>query len=178
MDDPLSLVLFLFLSLAVVAASRHAWCARLAYGLYRFVALETLAVLVALNAGRWFRDPLSIPQICSWSLFVIATALAAHGIYVLRAVGRASARIMEDTHVVVRSGAYRYIRHPLYSSLILFGWGVFLKGVDVFGAILAGAVTAFLVATARSEEGHNRARLGPAYAAYRERTKMFIPFVI
>jgi protein-S-isoprenylcysteine O-methyltransferase Ste14 len=68
--------------------------------------------------------------------------------------------------------------HPLYASLALFGWGVFLKGADAFSAILAAIATAFLVVAARAEENFNIARLGSAYSDYRRETKMFIPYVI
>jgi protein-S-isoprenylcysteine O-methyltransferase Ste14 len=178
MGNLLALIVFLLLSLAAVVASLPAWRARMVYGLYRFIAFETLASLIARNVGHWFHEPLSIPQLCSWTLFVLCTVLAVHGIYLLRKVGHAGARMMEDTDVVVGSGVYRYVRHPLYAALALFGWGVFLKRIDPFGGVLAVVETAFLVATARCEEAYNLARFGSVYAAYRERTKMFIPFVV
>jgi protein-S-isoprenylcysteine O-methyltransferase Ste14 len=83
------------------------------------------------NASRWFREPLSIQQIVSWTIIVGSTALAVHGVHLLRSVGRAQRRVMENTRSVVEVGAYRYIRHPLYASLMFFGWGVFFKGLDV-----------------------------------------------
>ncbi len=85
---------------------------------------------------------------------------------------------MEDTQAVVEVGAYRYIRHPLYASLMFFGWGVFLKGLDLPSGLLVVAATAIWVATARSEERFNIDRLGTAYVAYMRRTKMFIPFLL
>ncbi len=176
--SPLRLVLFLSLSAAAIAASLHSWRTRQAYGLFRFLGFEVLAVLIVWNAGRWFREPLSPRQLISWIVFLLSTVLAAHGIYMLRAVGRAQRRVMEDTQSVVEVGAYRYIRHPLYASLILFAWGAFLKGADFVGGALAVLTTAFLAATARSEENFNLRRLGGAYAEYMRRTKMFIPFVL
>jgi protein-S-isoprenylcysteine O-methyltransferase Ste14 len=178
MIDPLRLLLFVVLSAAAVAASHHAWRTRQAYGFFRFFGFETLAVLVAWNAGRWFREPFSILQIISWTLFAVSIALAARGIYLLRAVGGAHRRIMEDTQTLVEVGLYRYIRHPLYASLIVLGWGVFFKGVDLPSGVLASAATAFFVATARYEEGFNIESFGAVYAEYMKRTKMFIPFLL
>jgi protein-S-isoprenylcysteine O-methyltransferase Ste14 len=60
---------------------------------------------------------------------------------------------------------------------MLFGWGVFLKGPDAAGGVLAVLATALFAATARSEEGFNIDRFGAAYSAYMKRTKMFVPFV-
>jgi protein-S-isoprenylcysteine O-methyltransferase Ste14 len=85
---------------------------------------------------------------------------------------------MEDTQAVVEIGAYRYIRHPLYASLMLLGWGVFFKGVDFPSGILAFGATIFWIMTARYEERFNLERLGAAYSEYMERTKKFVPFLL
>jgi len=121
--DPLRSLLFVVLSAGAVAASLHAWRTQQAYGLFRSFALEALVLLIVWNASRWFREPLSTQQIVYWAFFAASMALAAHGFYLLKAVGRAQKRIIEDTQIVVEVGAYRYIRHPLYASLMLFGWG-------------------------------------------------------
>ncbi len=176
--SPLRFLLFFLLSAGAVGASLHSWRTRQAYGFFRFFSFEALAVLIVWNAGRWFREPFSPQQVISWTIFVLSTALAAHGFYLLKAVGRAQRRVIEDTQTVVEVGAYRYIRHPLYASLMLFGWGVFFKGMDLASGVLAVSASALLVATARYEEGFNLKRLGGAYAEYMKRTKMFIPFVL
>jgi protein-S-isoprenylcysteine O-methyltransferase Ste14 len=178
MIDPLRLLLFVSLSAVVVAASVHSWRTRQVYGLFRFLAFECLILLVVWNAAGWFREPFSALQVVSWVILALSTALAAHGAHLLRSVGRAQRRVMEDTRAVVEIGAYRYIRHPLYASLMFFGWGVFFKGVDMPSGVLALAATAFWVATARCEERFNVDRLGATYSAYMKRTKMFVPFLL
>jgi len=178
MMDPLRWSILGVLSAGALIASRHAWRARQAYGLYRFLAFEMLAVLIAWNADRWFQEWRSPRQVVSWILFVISGGLAAHGTLLLRRVGGSRSRIMEDTRTVVRVGAYRYIRHPLYGALGLFGWGVFPKEVDVVSGFLGVAATLLLVATARSEERFNVTILGPEYAEYMRETKMFLPFLV
>jgi protein-S-isoprenylcysteine O-methyltransferase Ste14 len=172
------ILLFVVLSVVAVTASLHAWRTRLAYGFFRFFSFEFLAVLVAWNASRWFRNPLSIRQVVSWIIFAASTALAIHGVHLLRSVGKARRRVMESTETVIEVGAYRFIRHPLYASLLFIGWGVFLKGPDVPSALLVLASTACWIATARCEERFNIDRFGVAYSDYMKRTKMFIPFVL
>jgi protein-S-isoprenylcysteine O-methyltransferase Ste14 len=83
----------------------------------------------------------------------------------------------EKTTSLVTVGAYRYIRHPLYSSLLFLAWGVFFKNPSWPGAILAVTATLFLVMTARMEEAEDVRFFGPAYQAYMKQTKMFIPFL-
>ena len=82
------------------------------------------------------------------------------------------------TQTVVEVGAYRYIRHPAYASLMFLGWGVFFKGTDLASGAFALAATAFWIATARSEERHNIDRFGAEYSEYMKRTKMLVPFLL
>jgi protein-S-isoprenylcysteine O-methyltransferase Ste14 len=178
MIDPLKLLLFVVLSAGAVALSLHAWRTQQTYGLFRFFAFEAVVLLIAQNASHWFHEALSIRQIISWAFLAASLALAVHGFYLLRVLGKARERVIEETQTVVELGAYRYIRHPLYASLILFGWGVFFKGADLPSASLALATTAFSIATARYEEGFNIDRFGAAYSEYMKRTKMFIPFLL
>lgn len=170
--------LLLLLTALALLISWHAIRKREAYGLYRFLAFESLALQLAWNVQRWYRDPWSIRQLISWALLALATALAVHGFILLRRVGGARQRLIEDTQELVEVGAYRYIRHPLYASLLFAGWGIFLKGFDWQSALLALAVTAFLWGAARSEERFNLERFGGRYAQYMQHTKRFIPFVI
>ena len=175
---PVGVLLLLLLSTGAVAASLHAWRTHQTYGLFRFLGFEFLAVLVAWNADGWFQDPLAIRQLVSWTIFVGSTALAVHGFHLLRSVGGARRRVVEDTLRVVEVGAYRYIRHPLYASLAFFGWGVFFKGVDIPSATLAFGATVFWYATARCEERFNVNRFGAAYSEYMKHTRMFVPFLL
>ena len=73
--------------------------------------------------------------------------------------------------------AYRYIRHPLYASLLLLVWGALLKNLQVPGVALALAGSALLTVTARVEEAENLVKFGADYAAYMKDTRMFIPFL-
>jgi protein-S-isoprenylcysteine O-methyltransferase Ste14 len=178
MISPLGWFLLVALTAVAVVASLTAWRTHQIYGTFRFLGFECLAVLIAWNAGRWFRDPLSIHQLASWTLLAGATLLAAHGVHLLRSVGRAQRRVMEETRTLVEAGVYRHIRHPLYLSLVLFGWGVFLKGLDWVSLGLALAATFMFVATACYEERFNIAWFGAAYSDYMKRTRMFFPWLL
>ena len=83
----------------------------------------------------------------------------------------------ENTTTLVTVGVYRFIRHPMYASLMALGWGTFLKDPSGIGLGLALGASGFLVAAAIAEERENLARFGVAYAAYMKSTKRFIPFL-
>jgi len=176
--DLLRLLLFITLSFFTVLVSFHAWRTKQAYGFFRFFAFESLILLIVLNTGYWFHDPFSVQQIISWVIFVISTSLAGYGFYLLRSAGGARRRVIEDTQTVVEIGVYRYIRHPLYASLMYFGWGVFFKNTGLTSAALACAATIFWFLTARYEERFNIDHFGETYSEYMKRTKMFIPFLL
>jgi protein-S-isoprenylcysteine O-methyltransferase Ste14 len=146
------------------------------HGFFRFFAFEATLGLILLNLRDWFRAPFSWHQLISWVLLVSSLLLVIHGFYLLRRIGRPVGDFEQTTHLV-RVGAYRYIRHPLYASLLYLAWGVFFKSPSLLDGLLAVLATTFLYATARVEEAENVARFGQEYAEYMHSTRRFVPFV-
>ena len=85
---------------------------------------------------------------------------------------------MEETTQLIKSGLYRYIRHPLYLSLILGGFGVMMKDPDWIPILLSGVNLTALYLTARIEEKEMIKKFGKEYSVYIKKTKMFIPFIL
>ncbi len=77
---------------------------------------------------------------------------------------------------LVQRGAYALMRHPLYTSLILagFGWTLFRQSGP--GLVMALLMAVFLDAKARQEERWLRERF-QEYAEYQRRVRRFIPWV-
>jgi protein-S-isoprenylcysteine O-methyltransferase Ste14 len=168
--------LFLALSIPAVAFSwphlrqpRH-------HGFFRFFAFESILLLVLVNLSAWFAAPFAPIHLVSWILLVASGFLVVHAFHLLRTAGRPSGPI-ERTTVLVTAGAYRFIRHPLYASLLFLGWGAYLKDPTWLGTALVGVATASLVATARVEEAECLAKFGRAYAEYMQRTRRFVPYL-
>ena len=172
----LRLIVFVIVSAGILFLSWGSLRDYRSHGFFRFFAFESILGLFLLNVTHWFRDPFSVLHILSWSLLLVSLFLVVHGFRLLRVVGRPEGNF-ENTTTLVTVGAYKYIRHPLYSSLLLFGWGVFFKHPSLASGVLALAATAFLVATAWVEEQENLQRFGAEYEAYMKETKMFIPFL-
>ncbi len=146
------------------------------HGFPRFFAFELILVLAVLNAAWWFKDPFSALQLVSWAALIGSAALVVAGARLLRRFGQPETHI-ETTTRLVTVGLYRYIRHPLYASLVLLDMGALLKHVSLESVALALAALAFLVATARLEERESLAKFGPQYAEYMKRSRMFIPYI-
>jgi|HubBroStandDraft_5_1064220.scaffolds.fasta_scaffold240381_2 protein-S-isoprenylcysteine O-methyltransferase Ste14 len=83
----------------------------------------------------------------------------------------------KEGHVVVEAGPYGLVRHPIYTGLILSALALAIQL-----GLLAGLLGAALMALgfsikARLEERFLSAELGEdAYADYRRRTPMLVPF--
>jgi protein-S-isoprenylcysteine O-methyltransferase Ste14 len=172
----LKLALFLLASAPIVGLSWPSLRNPRSHGFFRFFAFECLLALALLNVGVWFSAPWSPLQILSWLLLFTSAFLALHGFGLLRKAGRPGGSI-EATTVLVTSGAYKYIRHPLYASLLYFGCGVFLKHVSVSSGILVLMASLLLYLTARAEERENLVKFGGQYSEFMTRTRMFIPFL-
>lgn len=84
----------------------------------------------------------------------------------------------ENTVHVVEAGLYRFIRHPMYSSLLFLAWGAFFKHITLLNIVLILAVSGLLIAVAKVEERENVRFFGAAYESYMQRTKMFIPWIL
>ena len=176
--------MFVIVTVGLAYVSRASLRDPRSHGFFRFFAWVVILALVLLKVDVWFRDPFSWHQIISWCLLLASLFLVAHGVHLLRQVGKPDERRDDATLVgferttrLVSTGAYRHIRHPLYSSLLFLAWGIFFKAPGWIGGLLALAATLLLVATARIEEEENARFFGPSYEEYRKRTKMFVPFL-
>jgi protein-S-isoprenylcysteine O-methyltransferase Ste14 len=77
---------------------------------------------------------------------------------------------------LIESGAYRLIRHPIYSGLVLaaIGWGLVTGSLVVIGA--SGLLFLVFAGKSRREELWLSAE-HPEYGAYQRRTKRLIPWI-
>ena len=129
----LKLIIFGVVSMVLAYVSRDCLRAPRSHGFYRFFAWEFILGLFLLNVEYWFDDPFSLHQIIAWTMLVLSAILVIDGVRLLREIGKPdrtrkddSATIaFEKTTTLVEVGAYKYIRHPLYSSLLLLTWGIF-----------------------------------------------------
>lgn len=178
------LIVFLAGTAFFLWVSRHALRKPRSHGFYRFFAWEGILALVLLNLPVWTLDPFAPHQVASWSLLLISLALVINALCLLRRIGQPSderreAELLsfERTSTLVTTGTYRYIRHPMYSSLLFLAWGAFLKDISWPGLALAGGASIALFCTARCDEAECREYFGAAYAEYMQTSKRFIPFV-
>ena len=169
----------------VLVLSRRSLRRPSSHGFSRLVAFLAILALVPLNLPVWFARPWSPRQLLSWLLLCGSVYPVLRAVVLLRRVGRPSAPEpdsallgFENTSRLVTGGVYRWIRHPMYASLLCLAWGVALKSLSPPSVVLALLASAALFATAAAEEAENLARFGVAYREYMARTRRFIPFFL
>jgi protein-S-isoprenylcysteine O-methyltransferase Ste14 len=179
------LVCFVLGTAFLVYVSRASLAVPGSHGFYRFFAWVAILALASLNIDVWFRDAFSWHQLVSWILLGASVILVIAGVRLLRQMGKPDAErddvpmvAFEKTTTLVTTGAYGYIRHPLYSSLLFLAWGIFFKAPSWLGGLLALAATLCLAATARVEEAENLRFFGEEYREYMNKTKKFIPYLL
>jgi protein-S-isoprenylcysteine O-methyltransferase Ste14 len=106
---------------------------------------------------------------------VVGGGVAGRGIWDLRSSLSPFPRPIAGAPLV-ESGAYRLIRHPIYSGLVLgaIGWGLVTGSILAIGA--AGLLFLLLAAKSHREEVWLVA-IHPEYGAYQLRTRRLIPWI-
>lgn len=169
-------IAFLAVSVVIVIVSWPSFRQPRSHGFFRFFVFETALLLVLLNVGYWFADPFTFLHVVSWISLIVSAYLVIHSLLLLRTRGKPEGSF-EATTQLVTSGVYRYLRHPMYASLLYLGFGAFLKHISLTSTSMMLALAAFLFATAKVEERENMDRFGPEYKAYCRKTRMFVPFI-
>src|SRR5512145_1133734 len=122
---------FIILSVPVIAISWRALFDTNSHGFYRFFAWEGILWLAINNYPYWFVHPFEMKQIISWILLIYGGYLVIAGILTFKKQGRIDRSRddktllgFEKTTELITGGIYKYIRHPLYASLLFLTWGI------------------------------------------------------
>jgi protein-S-isoprenylcysteine O-methyltransferase Ste14 len=86
--------------------------------------------------------------------------------------------VIHTSHIILKNGPFSRVRHPLYASLILFGFGLSFLFLNIF--MLALTLLVFIpmmVYRARHEETHLSKLNDPQYVTYRRNVPFLLPFL-
>jgi protein-S-isoprenylcysteine O-methyltransferase Ste14 len=181
----IKIAIFLLLSVPLLIISWRSLFQFKNHGFYRFLSWECILWLTINVIPVWFKNPFSVHQIISWILLIVGTYVVLAGVLLMRKIGKPKKSREDDTLFtfektteLIKQGIFKYIRHPLYGSLLILTWGIFFKQPTLILFAVSVASTAFLFLTALAEEKEDIAYFGDAYREYMKESKMFIPFVI
>jgi len=82
------------------------------------------------------------------------------------------------TGTLVKTGVYKYIRHPQYTGLLLLSFGMMAEWATLPMLLLYPVMVFMYVRLAKREEKDMLKEFGTEYEEYRKVTKMFIPFIV
>jgi len=103
---------------------------------------------------------LGLALIASVCLFKSGHAVVCHG---------------QRLYIVVSTGAFRYVRHPLYLASLLTYLGLTLSTMSIGSFILLVGIFAFHNTIANYEEKWLEAKFGKEYGMYKEKTGKWFP---
>ena len=155
------------------------------HGFYRYFAWECILWLALNNYKFWFIEPSKIYQVFSWLFLIYSGILILLGLIHLIKFGKPNKSRdekqlfnLEKTTKLVKSGIFKYIRHPIYGSLIFLTWGIYLKNPDIVLFVTSILSTILLYITSKYDEKECKIYFGIQYEEYIKESKMYIPFIL
>lgn len=79
---------------------------------------------------------------------------------------------------LVKTGIYKYIRHPQYTGFFLITMGVMMTWVTIPLLLLYCLLLFLYYGLAKREEKDMEVEFGDEYVRYKKTTKMFIPYIV
>lgn len=144
------------------------------------LVIAGLLLAVPLEPGWW--STRFLPS--SWTVYWIGTAILAAGllftVWPRRVLGRnwSATVTLKEGHELVRVGPYRWIRHPIYTGILLgFAGSAIARGEwrGVLAVFIAGIA---LWRKLRMEERWMIELFGGRYEQYRRETWALIPYLL
>ena len=178
-----------WLTFAIVWLLAAVWTKRSVYRESRSQRLRyTLPIVAAyfllINGGRMLY-PLNlrvVPQtaILAWAGMILCVAGLGFAIWARVVIGRnwSGTVTLKEDHQLIERGPYRLVRHPIYTGIL----SMFVATAIVLGH-LAGSIGVVIVFASFwskliREEKVMLNQFPDKYAAYRQRVKRLVPFVL
>jgi protein-S-isoprenylcysteine O-methyltransferase Ste14 len=114
---------------------------------------------------RWIGAPLGlvvVPALLFWTFFSLGKNLT-------------DTVVTRREHTLVTNGPYRWVRHPFYIVVFLWGLALSLLSANWLLAFCTIAAVTMLIIRSKVEEAKLEERFGDEYRAYVERTGKFFP---
>lgn len=159
--------------------------ARKEEGIFCMIALRFCGVTAWAAVAAYLIDPawvswasLALPPWLRWfgallGLMVVPPLL----LWTFQSLGKnlTDTVVTRRQHTLVTQGPYRWVRHPFYCVVALWGLSISLAMANWLVVLLGLAALAMLVRRTRVEEGKLAERFGEEYRTYVSKTGKFLP---
>ena len=114
-----------------------------------------------------------------WIGLLMVAAGLTFAVWARRHLGRDWSGIVtvKEDHELIRSGPYRFVRHPIYSGLLLAILGTAVAFGERRGLLAFALLTVSLLFKLRMEERFMSETFGERYVRYRAEVPALIPFI-
>jgi len=141
------------------------------------ILLQMLGYTLLWQGAFWTRQPEAWRVTLLVLFLALANGLSWTGTRALGRQLRLDAAVGAD-HELIRRGPYRFVRHPIYTSMlcVILGTGLITAPYP----LLVASILVYLAGTeirVRIEDGLLAASFGAAFLEYRKSTRRYIPFI-
>jgi protein-S-isoprenylcysteine O-methyltransferase Ste14 len=144
-----------------------------------FLGMVILIVLYALDNGESSWLTVSLPEWLRWLGVVLGVVSIPLMVWVhdtLREFLSTTLQI-QDGHVLITDGPYHWVRHPMYTTLLMLFIGLSLTSAVWPFLVLAIVMVPFFNRVASREETMMIEQFGEEYRSYMQRTGRFSPLI-
>jgi protein-S-isoprenylcysteine O-methyltransferase Ste14 len=134
------------------------------------VSVVILTILFLIIRGEFFSRS---PVVIAFQSFGVTLALWAK--YIFRKQ-QFSAVADPGSGPLIKNGPYRFVRHPMYSAVLILIWASIFGHLSIFNASIGAIVLIVILFRISMEEKLLRERY-PEYESYSRETKRLIPCI-
>lgn len=148
---------------------------RIIYEIYAAFAVGIMISLIILSATVWKRGDIVFLSYIGYALYIPAIAFAISAFITLKGKGKPRSG-WEHTTVLIDSGVFGIVRHPLYLGGALLTFATVLITQSTF-CIISGIVGIFCYWMAsKKEDEYNIDKFGDSYREYMKKVPMWNAF--
>jgi protein-S-isoprenylcysteine O-methyltransferase Ste14 len=139
---------------------------------YTLVSIQMISILLILMTGN--------PLANSTPLLIIEIFGVILGIWAIAVMGRTNTNVtplIKQSAMLVTSGPYAFIRHPMYSAVLLTIWSLIIDQYSLFRLMIGLVLTIDLIVKLLFEESLLKKHFA-GYEIYMRETKRLVPFFI
>lgn len=159
---------------AVRRKEKHEFAMALGAWLFITLCFESFSQFSGLE--YWTVAPTTATNVLGFVFLGVSGLIFLVTVQTMRRLGKPE-KGWEETTTLVETGIFSVVRHPIYFSSLLAVLGVFLLKIFLVSVVVTPAAGVLFFLSARWEDTYNERKFGPAYAEYRKRTRLFVPFL-
>lgn len=148
---------------------------RLFYSSFSVITILPLFYYLASTPSRYLVNPNDLLKyismaLCTWGIIIVKQSFKHYSLKTFLGIKPESAK-----NEIIKIGLYKYVRHPLYSGMILLCLGFWLFIPNLLNLSSITTIFGYLVIAIPMEEKKLTTQFGADYLEYKERTPAVFP---